>query len=476
MKWKILVAAIGLAASPAQAAEKSGKAVRESQRTLTLDRAVSVALKQNPDILKSLQEIKRTRGQVVEIRAQALPQLVGTGKYSQSDPELIQATTGATALAAGRSGSFSIQEKSWQITMEVRQLVYSGGQVQAALKIARLTEDSSYHMLRETVNQTIATVRSQFFTVLLNRELITVAEESIQLLSDQLHDQQNRFAAGTVPRFNVLQAEVALANARPDLIRAKNNYLIARLQLAKTLGLGASSAIDATGSLLAHPRELNLQKALAMAKERRAILKAQNNTIQTEEQGITVAAAGYKPRLDVDAGYELKNSRVTNDLAREAHGWYLGVTGTWNIFDGLATKGKVDQAKARLASARVNYADSLHQVELEVQTAFANVNQAKELLASQSKVVEQADEALRLAKERLAAGAGTQLDVLSAQVARTQARTTQKQALSGYHVAIAEFDRATGSETIYEETFADPANARLKPALRGGRTTLRAAD
>lgn len=463
---KALSVAFALLLLPeAHSAGKPRGGQEERNQPLTLERAVSIALKQNPDILKALHEIERTHGQIVEVKAQALPLVVGTGQYNQSDPNLIEAGT-----------FIGLQEKTWQIRLEARQLVYSGGQVQAAVKIAKLAEDSSHRMLRETVNQVVATVRSQFFTALLNRELITVAEESIQLLGDQLRDQQNRLAAGTVPRFNVLQAEVALANARPDLIRAKNNYLIARLQLAKTLSLAANSTVDVTGSLLANTRDLSLPKALATARSRRAILKAQNNAIQTEQQNITVARAGYKPRLNVDAGYELKNSRLSDNLADETHGWYVGVVGTWNIFDGFATKGRIDQSKARLASAAVTYDDLVRQVELEVQTAFANVSQAKELIASQEKVVEQADEALRLAKERLAAGAGTQLDVLSAEVARTQARTTQKQALSSYHVAIAEFDRATGSETIYDTVSVNPKVQQLKTAMRRGKAGLRPAD
>jgi outer membrane protein TolC len=359
MKLAILLAVAALTAAPAFAAEKSRKSSTPARRAFTLGSAVSLALKQNPDILKAIHEIERTRGQIIEVRAQALPQLVNTGTYNQQDPRLLEVQGGTLDSTGG--GTRFVQDKSWQIAFEVRQLVYSGGQVKAAVKVARLAEDTSYHILRETVNQVIATVRTQFFTVLLNRELITVAEESIQLLSDQLQDQQNRFSAGTVPRFNVLQAEVALANARPDLIRAKNNYLIARLQLARILGLDAKSPIDVTGSLQANPRDLSLSSALATARKRRALLKAQDNTVQSEHQNITIAAAGYKPRLSVDAGYELKNSRLSDSLSDEANGWYVGVTGTWNIFDGLATKGRVDQANARLASAKVSYADSVRQ-------------------------------------------------------------------------------------------------------------------
>jgi outer membrane protein TolC len=312
--------------------------------------------------------------------------------------------------------------------------------------------------------------------VLLNRDLITVAEESIRLLSDQLKDQENRFAAGTVPRFNVLQAEVALANAQPNLIRAKNDYLISKLQLAKILGFDSGESVSAIGELRAVYRELNLARALEVARGRRPLLKAQKNSIDASKEQITVAAAGYKPRLEAGVGYEIRNSRLTTNLGYETNGWFLGVNGSWNFFDGLATKGRLDQARAQLESAKVTYADTIRQVDLEVQTAYAGVDQAKELIASQVKVVEQADETLRLARERLNAGAGTQLDVLAAQVALTQARTTQKQALSDYNVAIAEFDRAVGAETIADDTVPSLAASRSKASLRGGKPALRPRD
>ena len=489
MKGMILAAAALLSGVVGEAGEKA-RTSDTRRSSVTLESAVAIALKQNPEILKALHEIERTRGQVIEVRAQALPQVGLTGTYTQEDPTLLQSAGGGAVVSSGgtsstattavvpQATSFSSfgQDKSWRIAIQGTQLLYSGGQVKAALKIAKLTQDSSYYMLRETVGQVIANVRSQFSTVLLDRELITVSEESIALLGDQLKDQKNRFEAGTVPRFNVLQAEVALANAQPDLIRARNNHLIARLTLAKTLGFDARQEVDAIGELRAIPRRVSLPQALATALNLRAILKAQRNTIQTEEQQITVAAAGYKPRLEANAGYEMVNSRRSDDLSDEVHGWFFGATGTWNVFDGFQTKGRIDQAKARLASAKVNFADSTQQVELEVQKAFAGVNQARELIASQAKVVEQADEALRLAKERLAAGAGTQLDVLSAQVARTQARTTQKQALSDYNVAIAEMDRSTGVDTIYDATSTDPRIQKSKTALRGGKAVLRPQD
>ena len=448
--------ALPFAGTTAQAgAPPAGKPAAQRHPSVTLETALSIALKQNPDILKAVHEIERTRGHVVEIRAQALPSLQATGSYNQYAPELIgsgSASSGSNVIGSSSTFASGTQDKSWRIAFQVQQILYSGGKVKAAMKIADLTQDTSLQMLRETVATVVAKVRTQFYTAMLNRELITVAEESIVLLTDQLKDQQNRFDAGTVPRFNVLQAEVALANARPNLIRAKNNFHISRLQLAKTLGLDTNDEPDVSGTLRIIPREVNLSRALDAARRDRAILKAQKNTVASGEQQITVANAGYKPTLNANVGYEFVNSRSTTDLTKVTNGWYLGVNGTWAIFDGFQAKGQVMQGRASLASAKVSLTDSTHQVELEVQQAYAQAKVAREVIESQTKVVEQANEALRLAKERLSAGAGTQLDVLNAQVALTTARSTQKQALSDYNVALAEYDRATGAEVISDQT------------------------
>lgn len=502
-----------------------GRAVaRNVSGDLTLEKAVRLALQQNPEILKALQEIERTRGQVIEVRAQALPRVTLTGNYNQQDRELLQgsqgggaggtanlnsvqttsvgttqgagaqtatgtaAATGARTAAANPTGTAAanaatgitvdqlanllnqqsasssansvVNNKSWQVILQVRQVVYAGGQVRAALRIAKFTQDSSYWRLRDTIDQIISTTRTQFYSVLLNRALINVQEESISLLSDQLKDQQNRFEAGTVPRFNVLRAEVELANARPELIRATNNYLIAQLQLAKTLGLapapGGKPTFNAVGALDTGERPLGLQSALQLAKERRPFLKVQRQSILIETEQIRIALAGYKPRVDANAGYEVLSSRFSDDLTDTVNGWFFGVTGSWDIFDGLATYGRTKQARARLESAKINYDDSVQQVELEVQQAYALLQQARETIQSQQKNVEQALEALRLSTERLSAGAGTQLDVLDARVALTRARTTELQARADYNIALAEFDRVTATDTVYDDTFNDP--------------------
>jgi len=461
---------------------------------LTLDCAVAVALNQNPQILNAKQEIERAKGQVIEVRSQALPQVNLSATYQQQDPTLVQGqgaqaggarlgtaptptpvstpipvVTGTVPAATptptpkpSPSPSVFIQDKTWQITVQANQLIYSGGQVRAAIHMAKLTQDSSYFRLRDAVNTVIANVRTQFYLVLVDRALITVQEESVALLASQLEDQEKRLKAGTVPRFNVLQAEVALANARPNLIAARNNYRIAQLQLAKTLGYETAhlpahvEPFNAIGELTIPAPSMDLARALQVARERNPSLKAQRQNILIEIEDVVVQKAGYKPTLTANVGYLVENDRLSSSIADAVAGWFFGIQGNWAVFDGGQTYGRVKQARAKLEQAKINYEDSVQQSDLQVQQAWANLLQARETIMGGRATVEQATEAVRLARERLGAGVGTQLDVLNATVQLTQAQTTELQARNTYNAALAEFDRVTAISTKYNETFQDP--------------------
>jgi outer membrane protein len=434
------------------------------QRTLsgnvTLDEAVTLALRQNPDVLRSVREIERVHGQIVEVRAQALPHLGVTGSFTSTDPHLTM---------VGIPGAF-IQRNAWTISLELRQAIYAGGQVSSAIAVAKLSQGAAYYNLRDVLDRTVSEVRKQFAQVLVTAALIDVAQESVELASKQLADTKNRFAAGTVPRFNVLRAEVELASVKPVLIRAKNDSLIARLQLAKTLGLDAAPdgkpTFECIGELRVPKQSLALPDALSLGRALRPFLKSQREQILIEKERITIAQAGFKPRLDANANYQVRMNPTTGNTLDSLNGYFLGVTGRWNIFDSFETVGQVSQARARFDSALVTYQDSVQQVELEVQRAFADLQQFRETIESQQKNVQQALEALRLAQERLAAGAGTQLEVLDARVALTRARNTELQAQGDYVRALAEFDRATGITTVYSETFKDPLSILSRRILR----------
>jgi outer membrane protein len=242
-----------------------------------------------------------------------------------------------------------------------------------------------------------------------------------------------------------------LANARPKLIRARNSFRIAKNNLANLLGLNLPHEtfddipLRLTGKLEAEPYDLQLPRAIDLALARRTELMALHKAQALRKEDIINARAGYKPSVQAFAGYDAHSSLFGPSLTDEVHGWITGVQLNWDIFDGLRTRGKVKETTALYERAGVELQDTERHIELEVRTAFSNFIESRELLESQKKVVEQAEEALRLATARSEAGTSTQLDVLSAQTALTEARTTQIQALHDYSVARARLERAVGA-------------------------------
>ena len=426
----------------------------------TLDQAVLTALQRNPEIQRAKQEIERTKGLYLELRADILPRVDQTGNISNTDPHL-------GSISTGGSGGLSGVPTSYNLSLQATQIVFAGGRVISNIRSADFQRDSAYYGFRNAIDQVIANTRTQFYLVLLDRALIGVQEESVKLLQSQLQDQQNRFDAGTVPRFNVLQAQVALSNQYPQLISARNNYRISQLQLAKTMGLdfdpnrGDSPPLEAIGELVYVPRNIPVTKAIEIAKEHRPFIKAQKATVLSNRAQVGVARSGFFPQVSATAAYEGRSSPISEDIRSVRQGYVFGGTGNWAVWDWGQTYGKLKQAKAILEESKITLDDFVRQVELEVQQAYSNLIQGRELIQSQEKNVEQANEALRLASARLGAGAGTQLEVLDARVQLTTAQSTRLQALYTYNAAVAEFDRATATEVTFSNRLDEP-NTRRK--------------
>ena len=130
--------------------------------------------------------------------------------------------------------------------------------------------------------------------------------------------------------------------------------------------------------------------------------------------------------------------------SNRVEGWTAGLQAQWNIFDGRATAGRVVQARSQLEQTKLTLAEATLSVEVQVRQAYSSLIEAWELVQASVKTVEQAQEALRLANVRYGAGTATQLDVLTSQVALTEARLNQLQAYYGYNVALVAMRQAIG--------------------------------
>jgi len=440
--------------------------------SLTIDECVRTSLQKNPSILTAIDTIRQQSGNFITVRSAIIPQLgITNASYTWIDPQL-----------NNRSRLPNSQvpiNQSWGLQLGGTQLLYNGGTAIANIKAAKFSEQIAYYNLRVTIDSVIAQIISAFYQVVLNRALVVANQQSVELLASQVEDQKSRFDAGTVPRFNVLQAEVQLANAQPALITARNNLRVSLFQLVQLIGMNYPNLnsvevpFEVVGELVYQPRKINTDESIHTALQRSPTLKSQRHNILMMAENITAALGGYLPTITAGGGYQYLSAdgsytnnagtKVYNhNLSNFVSGWFFGVQGNWAIFDGLATYGNVKQAKANLMIAKTAYDNSVRQVILNVQQAISNMQQAQETVDSQKANVLQAAEALRLSQERLNAGAGVQLDVLNAQVQLLQAQTTVLQSEYNYIAFTAQYDQALSLNTQYEELFDDPMNHREK--------------
>jgi outer membrane protein TolC len=395
---------------------------------------------------KGKAELRASYGIEVQLRAIALPQFSAGGGYNYLEPSLVE------SFPLPPQYNIQFPNQNWNADIKVQQSVYAGGRITSAFRSAKLTREQALLNYQTTLADTLLAVRVAYDDVLVAEQQMAVHEASVQLLTHELEDVQKRFAAGTVPQFDVLRAQVELANERPRLIQAKNDYRVGKDNLLNLLAVHLPKTIwedvplRLSDTLEARPYEIDLPTALARALEKRPELAALRKAQSLRHEELLNAKSGYKPNAQIYGGYQWQSLPYERNLSADLSGWTAGAQLNWNIFDGQLTRGKVMEAKARYEQAQLDVDESGRKIELEVRTDYSNFIEAREVLDSQKMVQEQAQEALRLAEARHTAGTGTQLDVLSAQTALTQARTTQVQALHDYALARARLQRALGED------------------------------
>ncbi len=410
---------------------------------LDLKGALGFAIDNNFAIRQAKERIRQQDGVVVEVSARQIPTVAANAAYQQNDREI--------------SAGFPASDRAWAMNLTASQVLYAGGGVKASVRSSQLVRESAVLDLQATINDALLQVRTNFYAVLLAREKITVQEKNLELLREQLRTATDRLNAGTISSFERLRAEVAVANAKFPLITAKNDFRLAVESLRQSLGFTTNlpDQIDKLpvflGTLEFTPTTFDLVAALAAARAHRPELQRLAKLAASREQTVTVAGANSRPNVSAFGGWELRKG--TGNTFRESNdGWLIGVQSQWNIFDGRATAGRVAQARSALEQTKLSLAEFQLAAEVEVRRAFSQWQQAVELADASKKVVEQAEEAVRLATARYHAGTATQLDVLSAQVDLTTARTNQLQAYYAYNVAVASVRKAMGQADEFVTT------------------------
>jgi OMF family outer membrane factor len=254
-----------------------------------------------------------------------------------------------------------------------------------------------------------------------------------------------------VDTLNVHRAEVALANERPELVNAQTQLKNSYLRLGELCGIDfspdtADPPFDVSGQLQYRSSHPDLNECLARADTNRAEIKARGKDVEIEDRQYTLDQSELRPQVQFFSAYEVYNERDPEVGPEFNHGYLVGINANWHVFDGFATKGRLQATRARREAAVQALEAARRSVASEVRSAFFDLDQADRVLQLETKSVQTADESLEIAKTNLAAGLGTQLDILQAASDVTRTRTTRLSAIYLHNVAIARLARACANQ------------------------------
>lgn len=413
-----------------------------------IEEGVTLADAQNPEIVIARKKVEAARGGLLEARSGYWPSVISSGladkRQTQNDTRL--------------------RDEDYNASVRALQNLYTGGAVTNQVAIAQLLIEKQECELQEVRNKVAMDTRVAFYDLLLNRSKVSVRENSVRVLNEELKAQEERQSAGIVGNLNVGRAKVALSNEQPELANAKTQLTNSYLRLGELFGIDyrsnpGQSQFEVAGQLQYAAVHPDLNQCLARADAKRPEIRAKEIDVEIEDRQYEVDRAELRPHLQAFSGYEVYSERDPNAGPEFNHGYLVGVSGTWHIFDGYATKGRMQATRARREAAAAALEAARRSVANEVRSAFLDLEQGENVLQTETTSVQTADESLEIAKTNLSAGLGTQLDILQAASDVTRTRTTRLSAIYLHNVALARLARACGS-TPEELNF---ASNRVKP-------------
>lgn len=420
----------------------------------TIERAVQTALRLNHDLASARFEMERADARVGEAWGYALPKLDLQATYSRALKKQVFFLPDFNDLSSGRVQPIEIgSDHSVNMAVSASQVLFNST-VFAGVGAARIYSNAAREVLRAKQVETATNTRKAFYGVLVAGEVVAMMRETMTNAEENLRTVRVLTAQGLGSEYDQLRAEVGVANLRPEVINAENAYSLALNNLKIAMGVPFEEAVEVDGSLDFEPVsprivESAVESVLIMNPGLRAA------RLQTEVNDAFVAAerSGYLPTLAAFGNYQWQTQKndlriSTADLVSSAA---IGLTLSMNVFSGLQTNARVEQAKLELRKSEEQVVGLEAGLRTLVESITLRLRRAAERVEAQGKTVEQARKGYRIASTRFAGGSGTQLEVRDAELALTQARVNRIQAIFDYLVASAELDQALGRLPAYAE-------------------------
>ncbi|MDH4155894.1 MAG: TolC family protein [candidate division Zixibacteria bacterium] len=401
------------------------------------------ALQFNRNYLAAREDVAKAESDIIKARAGAFPSLNLLGSYSRNvilpsffvNPEGEEPVEFKTGLKNAFGASLALRQSLWQ-----------GGKVFTAWAIAKQYKKYAEAQAGRVAAEVVYNADLLFYSAVLEQSRLNVLNTAFETNSLNLEMVEKLYSQGMVSEFEVLRARVEKSNLLPQILRVESDLRLSRKRLKSFIGIDLEEAIiliedEGDTSLVRLP---SLQALTDSALALRSEVKQAEYLADISKKAIRIAKGGYYPSLEAVSTYSWQSQSDDFTLSEnQTDSWSIGINLRIPIFQGGYTRGEVKESRATYNQARLAAMQLKDDVRLDVEEAYDQILQAKKALDIQGETIAEAEAGLRIANLRYETGVGTQLEVLSAQTALTQARQALAEATFFFRQAHSLLNKAT---------------------------------
>lgn len=396
--------------------------------SLTLDESIGIALRDNRDILLKAQDLKEAKTKLSEANAGLFPTLdftvtrkITRGLYAKDLPQL---NTQAT----------------------LKQYLYQGGKIINTIKFNEYGIQIAQAQLDKSKLETIFNVRKAFCTFLLAKDFAQLNKSILENTKAHLEYLKARYNEGEVSESDILKIEGSLKAVEETYESSLNQVQAGEALLKNLLYLDEKAKIAADGQFNYEPQEIAYDEAFLKSMKSRPEIRQYEAQNEAAKKSIEIAKADNRP--SIYASWDYYSSSISVLTFSPANAWQdynvVGLVFSWPIFDGWATKAKVDKAIVDLKSAQLLKESAIKDIALELKNAYLDLKNAIASIKTAESDIAVYKNNLTVAGERKQKAIVSFLDFEDADLRYNISLFNKKQAAYDYIIAKAGFDKAAG--------------------------------
>ncbi len=434
----------------------SVKAQTDDVLSLDLDKAIEIALSENPTVKVADKEIEKKKYAKKGSYAALFPQVDFGADYNRTikkqvmymDFDMGGAEIPGVDASSMKDGMEVGRDNNWNFGFTAGMPLVNAA-LWKSLSISGLDVELAVEQARSSKIDMVNLVRKSYYSVLLANDSYRVFKESYDNAMENYTDIKKKYDQGLVAEYDLIRADVSVRNVEPNMLQAENSLVLAKWQLKALMGMDLEQEIACEGVLADFKSEL-FDDFVATD----TALVDNTNLRQFDIQGRQLGAKlqmekfDYLPTLSLSGLYQWTS--MNNDFKFGDYKWnpysMVGVKLTIPVFSGGAKQNKIKQTRVSLAQLSYQRDDLERSLKLSIKQSMDNMSTCVKRFDAAQKGVMQAEKGYSIAQKRYDTGAGTLLELNDSELALTQSKLNFNQAIYDYMVAKSELDKVLGKQ------------------------------